>query len=205
MIPLHLFCRFSFFFWLFLVVLLWTGTSIWSGTSGNAPLLSSLFTRPVPLEPIIVSQPHVLQKKNETSEPALPEPVAEEPVVEELWLALETGAKGGHGHIAPPEVTVHEDGSVAVFMAFTGTEGQTTSFLTEDRGGVSIDLHGHWENDPGYVTGIPEGALKKIQIYKHDGYLRVTGIVRSMDSLHKVRVLAHHKDSVFRIVFTDSP
>ena len=202
MMPLRHIFRSLFCCWLVLFLALFGYIVFWSGPDGNHNLLSSLFTRPVSAKPVIIEQPDIVEVKREEPKPEVAVP---EPVVENLWIPLERGKKGGKGHALVSGVSTLEDGSIEIMAEFSGEVPQITSFYTKKSGGLSLDLHGTWDSDPKYDHAVDSGVLSLVQIYNHPTYLRFSGVSRSRKEAAGIVVNAYHRENMLRIVFSASP
>lgn len=189
----------SFFsIWLMLVFAMGIMVLWQTADSRKGNLLEYLFTRPVAPEIVPVPAQQAAAPVVEAKPEPSPQPA---PKVEPEWKALAVGKAQGAGLIHKPVIAVRDDGATMITFDYSGSLGEVQTFTTNAESALVVDILGKWNEDPKFDKRIKNSDAERIISYKHDGFLRVSGIrATGIKSPLKAEVLA--SSTQLRIVFS---
>ncbi|GHU06068.1 hypothetical protein FACS1894158_11280 [Betaproteobacteria bacterium] len=164
-------------------------------------LVENLFTRPVPPPPM-----PVLRK--EAPRFLVPVPISQpvpQPVqkpVPEPWRKLKEGRGLGTGSLGVPEIVELPGGDIELHFPFQGAPGDISFYRMDAKGSLSVDLHGDFRLQRAVERVLMTGFLRRLQVYPHPGYLRISGMGRTRDLLPRINAAAFvSEDKRLRVVF----
>jgi hypothetical protein len=105
--------------------------------------------------------------------------------------------------LGAPEIAELPGGDIELLFPFQGTPGEITFYRMDTKGSLSVDLQGDLRLQREVERVLTTGFLQRLQVYRHPGFIRISGMGRTRDLLPRMNAAAFvSEDKRLRVVFT---